>query len=73
MEKLKFGNFSIEEYRVACFRKNTTNKQVSELLGVSYTTLYRILQNNGNFSRNQIQKLSDYFGPDTVNNFLFSK
>lgn len=49
--------FDRKEYRVAVARAEKTNKEISEYLGIDESTLYRKVQNDGSFTREEINKL----------------
>jgi predicted transcriptional regulator len=49
--------FDRTEFRVQVIRANKTYKEVAECLEIDESTLYRKIQNNGSFTREEINKL----------------
>lgn len=49
--------FDRTEFRVQVVRANKTYKEVAECLEIDESTLYRKIQNNGSFTREEIGKL----------------
>lgn len=49
--------FNETEFKVMVIRAHKTNKEVAEYLGIDESTLWRKLQNNGRFTREEISKL----------------
>lgn len=49
--------FNETEFKVMVIRAHKTNKEVAEYLGIDESTLWRKLQNNGSFTREEISKL----------------
>lgn len=52
--------FDRKEYRVAVARAEKTNKEIAEYLGINESTLYRKVQDNGSFTREEINKLIEF-------------
>lgn len=49
--------FNRNEFRAQIARAGKTNKEVAEYLGIDESTLYRKVQNNGSFTREEINKM----------------
>ena len=49
--------FNETEFKVQVIRAHKTNKEIAEFLGIDESTLWRKLQNNGSFTREEISKL----------------
>lgn len=49
--------FDQTEFKVQMIRAHKTNKEIAEYLGIDESTLWRKIQNNGSFSREEISKL----------------
>ena len=49
--------FDYTEFKVQVVRAHKTNKEIAEYLGIDESTLWRKLQNNGSFTREEISKL----------------
>lgn len=49
--------FNETEFKVQAIRAHKTNKEIAEFLGIDESTLWRKLQNNGSFTREEISKL----------------
>lgn len=49
--------FDRKEFRAQVARSEKTNKEISEYLGIDESTLYRKVQNDGSFTREEINKL----------------
>lgn len=52
------------ELRAQIKRANKTNKEVAAHLGINEATLYRKIKANGNFTREEINKLVEFLGID---------
>lgn len=52
--------FDRTEFRVQVIRANKTYKEVAECLEIDESTLYRKIQNNGSFTREEINKLIEF-------------
>lgn len=52
--------FNKTEFRVQVIRANKTNKEIADFLGINESTLYRKIENNGSFTREEINKLIEF-------------
>lgn len=52
--------FNRTEFRVQVVRAQKTYKEVAEYLDIDESTLYRKIQNNGSFTREEINKLIEF-------------
>ena len=52
--------FDEKELRVAMVREQKTIKDIADMLEISQTTLYRKIKRDGDFSRKEIQKISEF-------------
>lgn len=49
--------FNRTEYKVQVIRSHKTHKEIADYLGIDESTLYRKVQNDGSFTREEIGKL----------------
>ena len=52
--------FNEQELRVAMVREQKTMKDIEDMLEISQTTLYRKIKRDGDFSRKEIQRISEF-------------
>ena len=52
--------FNEQELRVAMVREQKTMKDIADMLEISQTTLYRKIKRDGDFSRKEIQRISEF-------------
>ena len=52
--------FDRNEFKAQVVRKGKTMKQVADFLGIDESTLYRKIQADGNFTREEINLLIDF-------------
>ena len=52
--------FNEQELRVAMVREQKTMKDIADMLEISQTTLYRKIKQDGDFSRKEIQRISEF-------------
>ena len=52
--------FDRTEFRVQVVRAQKSYKEIAEYLGIDESTLYRKIQNNGSFTREEIGKLIEF-------------
>jgi len=52
--------FNKTEFRVQVTRSEKTYKEIAEHLGIDESTLWRKIQNNGSFTREEINKLINF-------------
>ena len=65
--------FNKVEFEVAMLRKGVKRQELAKYLGIDVSTLYRKLDNDGDFDREQISKIMDYLGIDDPNPIFFAK
>ncbi len=61
--------FDTRKFKAAMALKGVTLKELAEEIGISYTTLYRKIGNNGSFTReeiNEIVKFLDITDPTPI-------
>ena len=63
--------FSLNKFNAMLSSHGYNKKQVAEYLGISISSLYRRLQNGGEFTTNEIRKLIDVFSREEVLGCLF--
>lgn len=61
------------EFEVAMLRKGVKRQELAKYLGIDVSTLYRKLDNDGDFDREQISKIMDYLGIEDPNPIFFAK
>jgi DNA-binding CsgD family transcriptional regulator len=54
--------FDKTEFRVQVTRSEKTYKEIAEYLGIDESTLWRKIQNDGSFTREEINKLINFLG-----------
>ena len=52
--------FNEQELRVAMVREQKTMKDIADMLEISQTTLYRKIKRDRDFSRKEIQRISEF-------------
>lgn len=65
--------FNKVEFEVAMLRKGVKRQELAKHLGIDVSTLYRKLDNDGDFDREQISKIMDYLGIEDPNPIFFAK
>lgn len=65
--------FNKVEFEVAMLRKGVKRQELAKVLGIDVSTLYRKLENNGDFDRSQISIIMDYLDIDDPNPIFFAK
>ena len=65
--------FNKVEFEVAMLRKGVKRQELANVLGIDVSTLYRKLENNGDFDRSQISIIMDYLDIDDPNPIFFAK
>ena len=65
--------FNRVEFEVAMLRKGANRQDLAKVIGVSYVTLMRKIENDGDFDREQISKIMAYLGIDDPNPIFFAK
>ena len=65
--------FKENELRAQIKRANKTNKEVAAHLGIDESTLYRKIKANGNFTREEINKLVEFLKIDDPREIFFAE
>lgn len=65
--------FNKVEFEVAMLRKGVKRQELAKILGIDVSTLYRKLENDGDFDREQISKIMAYLDIDDPNPIFFAK
>ena len=63
--------FNRVEFEVAMLRKGANRQDLAKAIGVSYATLMRKIEKDGDFDREQISKIMTYLGIDDPNPIFF--
>ena len=62
--------FNEQELRVAMVREQKTMKDIADMLEISQTTLYRKIKRDVDFSRKEIQRISEFLKLNEPDNFF---
>lgn len=65
--------FRENELRAQIKRANKTNKEVAAHLGIDESTLYRKIKANGNFTREEINKMVDFLEIEDPKEIFFAE
>ena len=66
--------FNKNEFNAQLARRGVKKNELAKVLGIEYTTLYRKVEENGKFTREEMAKIIDYLGiEDPVSIFLPTK
>ncbi len=65
--------FNAKELQVAMIRKGLTYEKVAQLLGVAPSTIYRKIKNDGNFNRDEINRLIEILELKHPEDIFFAK
>ena len=65
--------FNLSEFRAAVARCGMTKKEVAEALGISEVTLWRKLNRNGDFTREEINILIDRLKIEDITAVFFAR
>lgn len=65
--------FKENEFRAQVKRAGKTNKEVAAYLCIDESTLYRKIKANGNFTREEINKIVDFLGIDDPKTIFFAE
>ena len=52
--------FNKKEFEIALIRKSVKKNELAKALNIDVSTLYRKIENNGDFSREQIVKIMEF-------------
>lgn len=64
--------FDKNKFKACIVAAGKTAKDVAVILGINESTLYRKIANNGAFSREEIQKMSDYLHIENPHDIFFA-
>lgn len=64
--------FNKKEFRAQVARAEKTYKEIAEHLGIDESTLYRKIQNDGSFTREEINKLIDFLSISDPRDIFFA-
>lgn len=65
--------FKENEFRAQIKRADKTNKEVAAYLGIDESTLYRKIKANGNFTREEINKIVRFLGIEDPKDIFFAE
>lgn len=65
--------FKENELRAQIKRANKTNKEVAAHLGIDESTLYRKIKANGNFTREEINKMVEFLEIEDPKDIFFAE
>ena len=65
--------FNRVEFEVAMLRKGANRQDLAKAIGVSYATLMRKIEKDGDFDREQISKIMTFLDIDDPNPIFFAK
>lgn len=65
--------FNRVEFEVAMLRKGANRQDLAKAIGVSYATLMRKIEKDGDFDREQISKIMAFLDIDDPNPIFFAK
>ena len=65
--------FNRVEFEVAMLRKGANRQDLAKAIGVSYATLMRKIEKDGDFDRDQISKIMAFLDIDDPNPIFFAK
>lgn len=64
--------FKKNEFRAQVARAGKTQKEVAEYLGIDESTLYRKIQNDGSFTRGEINKMIVFLSIEHPESIFFA-
>lgn len=64
--------FDRKEFRAQVVRAEKTNKEIAKYLDIDESTLYRKIQNNGSFTREEINKLIEFLSIENPESIFFA-
>lgn len=65
--------FAKYEFKEALKNKNISVSELSLLIHIPKSTLYRKIREDGNFSRAEIEAIRELFGPESLETVFFRK
>lgn len=63
--------FNLKKFEAMLLNHNRTKQDVADYLGITLTSLYRRLENDGNFKAKEIRLLINVFSKEEVLNCFF--
>lgn len=63
--------FNLKKFEAMLLNHNCTKQDVADYLGITLTSLYRRLENDGNFKAKEIRLLINVFSKEEVLNCFF--
>ena len=64
--------FNRNEFKAQIARAGKTSKELAEFLGIDESTLYRKIQDDGRFTRQEIALIMEFLGISDVNAIFFA-
>ena len=64
--------FNRNEFRAQIVRTGKTSKEVAEFLGIDESTFYRKIQDDGRFTRQEIELIAEFLGISDVKAIFFA-
>ena len=65
--------FNEREFNAQLARKGIKKAELAEYLGMTYTSLYRKIKEDGKFTREELAKIIDYLGIEDPASIFFAE
>ena len=65
--------FKVNEFRAALARAGKTQKDLAQVLNINESTLWRKINNDGNFTRQEINTIIEFLGIEDPKTIFFSE
>ena len=65
--------FNEREFNAQLARKGIKKAELAEYLGMTYTSLYRKIKEDGKFTREELAKIIDYLGIEDPTSIIFAE
>lgn len=65
--------FNEREFNAQLARKGIKKAELAEYLGMTYTSLYRKIKEDGKFTREELAKIIDYLGIEDPTSIFFAE
>lgn len=65
--------FNEREFNAQLARKGVKKAELAEYLGMTYTSLYRKIKEDGKFTREELAKIIDYLGIEDPTSIFFAE
>lgn len=65
--------FNEREFNAQLARKGIKKTELAEYLGMTYTSLYRKIKEDGKFTREELAKIIDYLGIEDPTSIFFAE